>query len=104
VRFAIAALLAASTRHGVISDLAFVLTVVILYLLPLYIGYRIGTRKGYTGFQWLWRVLLFSWLGVLLLALRAPKPWTAGETRPYHMPPGGNTRAESTLYGQRRGP
>jgi hypothetical protein len=103
LRLVIAVLLAASMRLAVVSAAAFV----IAYLLPFYVGYRVGTRKGYSGFQWLWRVTLFGWLGVLLLALRAPKGWTTVETpSEYHVPPGIDARRQgvedSPLYGQRR--
>jgi hypothetical protein len=94
-------LLATSIRVAAVSAVAFM----IAYLLPFYAGYRIGTRKGYTGFQWFWRVALFGWLGVLLLALRAPKPWTRVRRRrpsttcPQEPIPGGRAAARCTASG-----
>jgi len=33
----------------VISDISFVITVVIVHLVPFYLGYRIATRRGFKG-------------------------------------------------------
>lgn len=96
-------LLAASTLKSVVSGLAFVLA----YLVPLYLGYRIGTRKGYTTFRWLLPVFLFSWLGVLFLALM-PRIGSATVQPPseYHVPPGIDSRRrdvrDGALYGKPR--
>jgi hypothetical protein len=70
-----AVLLAAAARDRTASEIAYVIAVVIVYLVPLYLGYRIGTRKRFRVSQWLWQVLLFNWLGVLYLWLKAPSEW-----------------------------
>lgn len=107
MRSEIAPLLAASPRSGGVYDVAYALSIVVAYLVPLYLGYRIGTRKGYTIFRWFVPVLLFSWLGVLLLALM-PRTGSATVQTPseYHVPPGVDTRSQdvrdSSLYGQQR--
>ena len=86
--------------------MAYVLSVVIVYLVPLYLGYRIGTRKGYTTFRWLLPVVLFSWLGVLFVAFM-PRTRMASVQPPskYHVP--GDEAQQSDvgewLYGKQSG-
>lgn len=85
----IAFLLEAAARNGTASEIAYVIAVVIVYLVPLYLGYRIGTRKRFRISQWLWQVVLFNWLGVLYLWLKAPSEWTNVKQRSeYHGAPG----------------
>ena len=80
--------------------------------LQFYIGRRIARRKG---LSWFWWVFFLHWLGVLIIALRSPKPWAvaAAERRGavgsgYHMPSEANARAmrgatgSDLLYGKRR--
>ncbi len=82
--------------------------VVLAYFGSFYVARRIGRRKG---LSWFWWAFFLHWLGVLILALRSPKPWAATEASrrsgsSYHMPPGLPARAQSrdsTLYGKRRG-
>lgn len=98
--------LAASPRVGVISDISFVITVVIVYLVPFYLGYRIATRKGFKISQWVSQVLLFNWLGLLYLTLKAPTEWAPVKTSAeYHAPPREDRRQDildGSFYGQRR--
>jgi hypothetical protein len=101
----VARLLAAPPRSGGVHDVAYALALVMAYLVPLYLGYRIGTRKGYTTFRWLLPVVVFSWLGVLFLALM-PRTGSATVQTPseYHVPGKGTPKPEVTewLYGRRR--
>ena len=96
-------LLAASTLKSVSYGLALVMT----YVVPLILCYRIGTRKGYTIFWSVLPAVFFSWLGVLLLALM-PRRGSATVQTPsgYHVPPGIDGRRQdirdSSLYGKRR--
>jgi hypothetical protein len=38
----------------------------LMWILPIYIAHRIGSRKGRVGWAW---GLVFGWLGVLIVAL-----------------------------------
>jgi hypothetical protein len=49
-----------------------------VFMLPIYIGYKLGERKGRVGWAW---GLLLGWLGVLILWLLSDKRSVAAPAR-----------------------
>ena len=75
----------------------------VFYLLPFFVARRIGKPKGRA---WFWYALFLHWIGVLILALRAPRTAAASTvgSGSYHIPPEvARQRGRKThwMYGQR---